>query len=364
MMAVIPPSQHPARAKAARRAASAACPVLTVALLSFAAAACSHESSPAQPTPIDVTPPAVNTINLEGRIVGALNDAGLPGVSVGVASGLQGTSEADGRFLICGVPAGRQAAVVSAASIVTRETAMTAPGGGITMPVIPADFDLASFDQMLRASGRIQRWVQAPSLVVISRVLKFTSYGDNEFVARSEELDAGEIDRLVADLAGGLVDFTGAQLGGFSSVTVERPAPGATVLVKRTRTIVVAEHDGLTAATSYWGYGRFATTTDDEVVGGIVFLDRSFETSGSVYRKSLRVHELGHALGYNHVTLRRSAMDSSAVNLPNDWDRQAIRIAFQRPPGNRSPDTDPESYSANVRYVGGRGPVTWSDWIH
>lgn len=363
-MAGIPPNRRLSRASAARRAASAACPVLTAALLSFAAAACGHDSLPAQPTPADVTPAPVNTINLGGRIVGSLDDAGLPGVSVRVASGFQGTSEADGRFLISSVPAGRQAAVVSAASIVTRETAMTAPGGGITMPVIPADFDLASFNQMLRSSGRIQRWARAPSLVVISRVLKFTSYGDNEFVALSAELGAREIDLLVSDLASGFAALTGGQIGGFASVTVERPAPGATVLVKRPGTIVVADHDGLTAATGYWGYGRWATTADDEVVGGIVFLDRSFEASEGIYVQSLRIHELGHALGYNHVTMRVSAMNSSARNLPNDWDRQAIRIAFQRPPGNRSPDTDPAAYSANVRYEGGRGPVTWSDWIH
>jgi len=28
---------------------------------------------------------------------------------------------------------------------------------------------------------------------------------------------------------------------------------------------------------------------------------------------------------------------------PTDWDRQAARIVYQRPPGNQSPDTDPES---------------------
>jgi hypothetical protein len=101
------------------------------------------------------------------------------------------------------------------------------------------------------------------------------------------------------------------------------------------------------------------------VVGGIVFLDRDFERSGSQFRRSLRVHELGHALGYMHVTLCTSVMNSSADVMPNDWDRQSVRIAFQRPPGNRSPDTDPSSYSLNTKPIGRPAPIaTWGPWIH
>ncbi len=84
-------------------------------------------------------------------------------------------------------------------------------------------------------------------------------------------------------------------------------------------------------------------------------LDRDFDRSASEFKRSLRAHELGHALGYQHVTGRTSVMNSQGRTEPNDFDRAAARIAFQRPPGNRSPDVDPTSASINRH-----GPATWS----
>ena len=78
-------------------------------------------------------------------------------------------------------------------------------------------------------------------------------------------------------------------------------------------------------------------------------IDSGFETSGSIFRRSLRVHELGHALGYNHVTVRDSVMNSHARFEPNVFDRDGSRFAFLRPPQNRSPDVDPDPFSLNLR---------------
>jgi hypothetical protein len=78
-------------------------------------------------------------------------------------------------------------------------------------------------------------------------------------------------------------------------------------------------------------------------------LDRAFDTSASPYRRSLRIHELGHALGYNHVTARDSVMNAHGRSEPNAADRDASRLAFMRPPLNRSPDIDPDPFSVNLR---------------
>jgi hypothetical protein len=77
-------------------------------------------------------------------------------------------------------------------------------------------------------------------------------------------------------------------------------------------------------------------------------IDADFDRSNGPYRRALRSHELGHALGYNHVTARSSVMNADARTEPNDFDRTASRVAFERTPGNRSPDNDPTSYMANV----------------
>jgi hypothetical protein len=81
---------------------------------------------------------------------------------------------------------------------------------------------------------------------------------------------------------------------------------------------------------------------DGTVTAGAMFLDRDFDRNDS-RRRLLRIHELGHALGYLHVTSRTSVMNPAIGPEPNDFDRAGAIIAFQRPVGNRAPDVDPGS---------------------
>ena len=88
------------------------------------------------------------------------------------------------------------------------------------------------------------------------------------------------------------------------------------------------------------GYGRWAENGDGSVVGGSMFLDSRFDKNDD-RRRLLRIHELGHALGQLHVETRPSIMNPSIGPEPTEFDRQAAVVAFQRPPGNVSPDADP-----------------------
>jgi hypothetical protein len=183
----------------------------------------------------------------------------------------------------------------------------------------------------------------------------------NNPVVVDEQMSDAELAQLQQDLIDGFLMLTDRQLGGFSSVTFESPPVGSRVNVMRTGAILVARSTGLMAGTPehYWGYGRWATTSDGTVVGGNVMVDYDFDCPTSQYpqyRRCLRIHELGHALGYSHVTARQSVMNSSARLEPNTWDAQAVHIAFLRPPGNTAPDNDPAAFSLNVR----TGAVTWS----
>ena len=88
-----------------------------------------------------------------------------------------------------------------------------------------------------------------------------------------------------------------------------------------------------------------------------MFLDRDFDHSDN-RRRLLRIHELGHALGYQHVTSRTSVMNPAIGPEPTDADRAGAVIAFQRPPGNKSPDIDPSSSSLRTLATVG-GPARW-----
>jgi hypothetical protein len=88
-----------------------------------------------------------------------------------------------------------------------------------------------------------------------------------------------------------------------------------------------------------------------------MFLDRDFDKNDS-RRRLLRIHELGHALGYQHVKSRTSIMNPAIGPDPTDFDRAGSIVAFQRQPGNRSPDVDP---TGGVRLSSTAEGGRWSD---
>jgi hypothetical protein len=128
---------------------------------------------------------------------------------------------------------------------------------------------------------------------------------------------------------------------------VERPASGDRVSVFRTGKIVVGQYNGIVSIAGTIGYGTWAETADGRIVGGAMFLDRDFDHEDS-RRRLLRIHELGHALGYHHVTSRVSIMNPSIGADPTEFDRAAGLIGFQRPPGNRTPDIDPSTTTSGL----------------
>lgn len=338
--------------------------VVPVAVITVFLAACgSSPTSPASPTaaPVTTQSGAPSTSMTSGHATDILSGAPLAAITIRLDDGTSATTAADGAFLVTAGETGLCPVTVSGAGVVSRETALRMPGSNASLALIPAQFDLATFDEMCRADGTLHRWSAAPSLVIVDAVLRFTGLSDSAFVALDERLAADERAAIAADLAWGLPQVTGGAFTSFASVSVESPAPGAAVnYFSREGRIVVASFRGLSQQTGYWGYGRWATR-DVAVNAGAVMVDRDFETSGSPYLRSLRVHELGHALGYAHVTRRKSFMNSSAIYEPTAFDLDAARVAFQRPPGNQCPDRDPSRFQLGARAAGG---LTWSAIIH
>ena len=117
----------------------------------------------------------------------------------------------------------------------------------------------------------------------------------------------------------------------------------------RTGAIVVGRYRGVQCLANTIGLGRWSTTGNTpEVTGGAIYLDQNYDRSNEA-RRLLRIHELGHALGYLHVTKHNSIMNPAIGSAPTEFDRNAAIIAFERMPGNQSPDNDVAGRATRTR---------------
>jgi hypothetical protein len=326
-------------------------------LLAAALFSACHSASPVSPstTPVSASSTATPS-TVAGRLVDALTGAPLPSVTITMDDGGSSVTGADGGFLLSADETGLCSVSIGGPGVVGRETTLHMPSSNASLSLIPSQFDLATFDQMYRAEGTLHRWVVAPALVIVDAVLQFTNESDASYVALGERLTAEERASIAADLSWGLPQATGGAFAGFASVSVESPAAGSSVSLSRDGSIVVARFSGLSLRPGHWGYGR-AARRSDAVSTGAVLIDRDFDVARTKYGRSLRVHELGHALGYAHVTRRASFMNAAATVEPNGFDRDAATVAYQRQPGNQCPDRDPTPGRIADRSTGG---LQWS----
>lgn len=324
-------------------------------------AGCGSSDAPFAPSPLTppIPVPAPSSGGTTATITDALSAAAIPNLAVHVDGVGDAMSDSNGRVVVDSTVAAVRSVTLTSPVTLQRISQLLIPGPAVTLSVIPSSFDVQSFDQMFRSAGRLQRWMSAPRLVLQRRVVEYTSAG-SEFTATADVLTDAEASEILTHLRWALPQLTGNRFTTFAEEIQETAAPGERVLMVRVGAIIVAESVGLTAATTFWGIGRWASDMRGVIVGGTMLLDRGFETSGSQFRRSLRAHELGHGLGYGHVTLRSSFMNSSARVEPNSFDTEASKIAFQREPGSRSPDTDPFGFTANAAV---QGPIRWAPWV-
>jgi hypothetical protein len=313
-------------------------------------AACTR--SPAGPSTID--PQRV----LDGQVVSALDGAAGSGVTVQVGRERPVTTDASGLFRVEIQEPGLYPVVAHGNAFVERETSIMGPSTTrARLSLIPTRFDLESFDEMFRTTNsRLQRWTTRPSLVVLATVMNYRGGSGDQFSASGEQLTDDEVAQMADHLKEGLALLTGNTFTSFAEVQIERHAPGDRVTVARSDYVVVGRYNGIVTFARTVGYGSWAELSDGTIAGGSIFLDRDFDQSDN-RRRLLRIHELGHALGYQHVTSRTSIMNPAIGPEPTDADRAGAVIAFQRPPGNKSPDIDPSSSARTLATVG--GPARW-----
>ncbi len=203
------------------------------------------------------------------------------------------------------------------------------------MPLLDADSTSPSsgriateIDEELRGvPGRETRWIDAPGLVILTTVMDYRSGTRTEYEATSEQVSSEEVERLVTDLTAALALLTDNTFTRFATVSVEAADPGDLVNVKRPGQIVGGRYRGVRDQLKTIGVGgRFRS--GPSIKAGTVFLDEDYDRT-SDKRRLLRTHELGHALGYDHVNSRPSIMNSRVGADVTDYDRLAARVAFR-----------------------------------
>lgn len=327
-----------------------ALPTVCAAVAATLLASCGSRGSPSQPASPE---PATESL-VRGRTIDASNGAAEGGVSVQIGTSGAVMADAGGFFQASVNAPGSYTAVIRGSAIVERQTKVNAPAADALLSLIPASFDLEAFDQLARTTNeRLQRWTTRPSLVVISSVMVFDGVADDGYTANSEKMTDLEVSSLTSHLTEGLSLWTGSTFASFGSTLVERPASGDVVSVKRRGKIVVGRYTGIDTSDGTIGFATWLEDSDGTVAGGAIYLDQTFDRNDS-RRRLLRIHELGHALGYQHVMALRSIMNPIIGPEPTDFDRTAATIAFQRPPGNRSPDRDPETTRVGWQPPGAR----------
>lgn len=220
--------------------------------------------------------------------------------------------------------------VASAALVVlSGVSAATSPATPLA-GVASVTMDVGTLDEMLRDSkGRVQSWTSVPELVVLTSVMQYRVGDAREYVATSEVLSAKDAESLVGDLKLALRQLTDNTFEDFATVRYESVPAGSTAAIVRPRQIVVGRFQGLTDLAHTLGFGG-RTTRRGEIVGGAILLDNEFDRTSAKKRLS-RTHELGHALGFNHVKSRVSIMNERIGPEVTDVDRQIGMLAFQRP---------------------------------
>jgi hypothetical protein len=319
---------------------------------------CGRSNAPLSPTlPQTTSAPASSVRIFQGQTTSAADALSLGGISVQLGTLQPITSDASGFFSVENAINGVSGIVLTGSSIVERRTDVRVPSDAVVrFGLIPSSFDLPAFNEMFRGShDRLQRWTTAPSLVVLTTVLKFENSDAASAEATGEQMPAAEIEALIGDLTEGLATLTANTFTAFGQVTRESTNAGSRANLTRNNQIVVARFRDMRATTGSVGFGRWAERDDGVVTAGAMFLDSNYD--GTSEKRKLRTHELGHALGYKHVTLRPSIMNPVLGIDVSDFDRQGASIAFQRPVGNRAPDTDP---ATSVRSLRESGAVRWA----
>jgi hypothetical protein len=297
------------------------------------------------------------TPTMSGVVVDALDGSPLEGIEVEVVGFDTMVTEADGSFSVPLSGSGSRTAFATfrGSSILERRTHLQsgAPTRAV-VDVLPSDgnFDLNFFDHVFRdlGQGPTYRWTYEPTFEIWTKTAECRDgeFGECTDMFVTEDDAPGQFVSLAREI---IISDTRKFTGGFvlgSQIETVTPTPGT----------VVPWRD-------YHQGGQIAVIFTRGYDASFVW-PWAYET-GPYYSASLHIgpfhraipfvysHELAHTLGFFHplgmenVPLR--SVMRSYQDRPTRADELHGRILYQRPPGSRTPDTDPTDFVLNAARI-------------
>ena len=109
-----------------------------------------------------------------------------------------------------------------------------------------------------------------------------------------------------------------------------------------------------------WAMGYTKTTDPASTKGEIVIKSEEAESATETVRKALMVHEMGHALGFNHQNGKESVMSQDLqTDVPTEMDVEIYKETWggEGSPANANPE-DSYGEESQSEECTGLGPVS------
>jgi hypothetical protein len=318
------------------------CLSLVLVLAAASHTACGGGSSP-QPTPTPSPTPQPSPQPAEWTINGQIVEYGTGrGVSGGeMTADITGTVsvEGNGTFKISSTATPAIFHVrIDAPGFVTRETYVRGAAGARTNLVISvirnaAPFSLDFYRELVRNSAEgdvlepLTRWTARPNIYL-------RTVDQNGKAIEPEVLDS-----VTQSLRKGVVDWSSGTLSvaTFEKGSATRERTNGWIVVN-----ILRDRNSPYCGQSYVGAPD----------GQIELWDDRCSCGSKKIGGSLVSHEVGHAMGFWHVTDKKAIMAPVGDNCPTgiltDDEKYHAKLAYDRTPGNVDQDVDPEAASLSM----------------
>ncbi|HET6637397.1 MAG TPA: hypothetical protein VFH82_01250 [Gemmatimonadota bacterium] len=296
--------------------------------------------------------PPPSSVALAGKVVDQFGGQPLPGLKVTYA-GVTATTDATGSFSIPGSPTTSLSALtVTGTGYYRRET--YAKTGDSVWQVVPTTFNMSAFDDVARDehASYTLRWLAAPTIYVDTTPEGFEA---------GPELDKW-ISQVQVQAAAFVTDWSGQTIRATDVIVTSRPPQD-----NSSGTIVIhfSENASDYGNGDYIGMTRMSWSTSGTMSAATIWL-RYKRYSGDGYaakRQGILGHELGHAMGYGHMTSGTASFMEPSLGSKTGlsaFDRQAALLVYTRAPRNTSHDIDS---STGYRALAPSGMPRITEWV-